>query len=236
MPRLHSVADVLNRVQEEGGLASDFQVIFRAISVQLPEGKRTSVAVATIICSSTSRTFEIKMPACSGLRATLLDGTPLIDLDMSDLDQATAGPDGVVHLAMTPNRSKILHVKNVTFSHGEFLCDFSNIEHAVVLRALNHLGMLQDCYREFAPVELPGVRMLDYARVSGIRIPSLKRLLNDLEDYLIALSEMNDVTADMKRELRAWQGNGTVRNAVARTLRRSGMKQPRHGGEARSVP
>ena len=228
-PDLRSVADVLYRMREEGDLTGDFQVSFRGMSVQLPEGKRTSVAVATAVCASSGRTFEIKMPACSGLRAKLLDGTPLIDLDMSDLDQATAQSDGVVHLAVTSNRSKILSVKNVKFIHSEFLCDFSRIEHAVILRALQHLGLLEDCYREVAPLEWPGARMLDYARVSSIRIVSLKRLLNDLEDQFIGLSKMDDMPADMQRELRFWKGKGSVRSALDRTLKRSGIKHPQQG-------
>ena len=224
---MRSVADVLAYVNEQGIVDENVAVRFYARSWTLPDGKQTGTVAATVESRSLGTLLQIKLPTCFGFHAALSDGTPLPTIPIADLNGAIASRDGLVRLAPTKIRPNGLLVKKVTFLPAPFDCSFSEIEDIVVKYAIKHLGMEEYCYREIARHELPGLKRLDYRRVSQFQMPSQKAVLNFVEDKLKKL--MADCfDRDARADYDAWRGRGSLRSAIARTLKRSGLQQLRN--------
>jgi len=223
---IRSVADVLAYVDEQGILDENFVVHFYARSWTLPDGKQTGTVAATAEFQSIGTLLLIKIPPCSRFQAALSDGTPLQTIPIENLDGAIASRDGLVRLAPTKIRPNHLLVKNVRFLPAPFDCGFSSIEDLVVRYAIKYLGMEDYCYREIAPHELPGLKRLDYRRVSQFPITSQKGVLNYVEDCLKDLMS-GCLDRDALDDYESWKARGSLRSAIARTLKRSGLQQSR---------
>jgi hypothetical protein len=240
MPHTHaeirSITDVLDYVEGKGIPDEDFLVCFSAQSWTLHDGKQTGIVGATAICPRTGNTFPITLPTCSGFQATLPDDTSLPTFAIAHLDGASATRDGFVMLAPSPTWPSGLRVKNVRFLPAPFDCNFSNIEQAVVMYAIEHLRMEDCCYREIAPDLLPGLKQLDYRLVSKIQITFKKKVLNYVEDRFNEVLESGNLTPEMRIDYGAWKGGGSLRHAIARTLARSGLRPSRKPRDIAALP
>lgn len=224
---IRSVADVLALVDTKGIQDENYLVRFYAKSYTLPDGKKTGIVAARAEGQTTDDRFTIRIPTCFGFQASLLDGTSLSVAPIEDLNGSVASPDGLVRLAPTKRRPNELLVKNVRFLPAAFDCSFAGIERAVVRYAITYLRMDEYCYREIDPEHLPGLKGLDYGLVSDIRIDSPKRLLKYIEDRLLSDLTSNSISPDIRKDLEAWEAGGSLRNAIAKTLKRSGLQRLR---------
>jgi hypothetical protein len=158
----------------------------------------------------------------------LIDGTPLARTEIWALDGARIFPDGSVKLIPQEGLPSGLLVSSLRFLKATPVYRWSEFDSYVVELALEDLPY--PIFRELAP-GIPSSTVLDFARVSAVKIQRLKATLNRLEDRLQEMWDRDDVlTVEGRTAFRNWQGRASLRAAIARTFRQSGMKPAREPG------
>jgi hypothetical protein len=175
--------------------------------------------------------FAIPLVSFKDFQASLIDGTPMARTEIWALDGAQIFPDGSVKLAQQEGFPDGLLVSNLRLLKASPTYRWSKFDSYVIELALE--GLPYQVFREHAPGILP-LAVLDFARVSTVKIQRLKNLLNRLEDRLQDVWERNDIlTAEGRTAFRKWQGRRSLRQAITRTLRESGMRPAREQGYGR---
>lgn len=222
--KMQSVADIIDCIEQNWDL-DDYEIHFAAQPVTRYDGLKTGLVTAVVRCDSKEFGRAIPVESSVGFFACLRDGTPLPELPIADLNGAVAKSDGSVLLASNNASPAGLHIKSVRFLPAPFHYDFSEIEHAVIQYALQRLDLYDFCNREVSPSWLPGVKWLDYSCVAQVRMSSLKeRVISSVEKKLNDVLASDRLTPAMQAEYKSWKAGRSVRSAIERTLKQSGLQ------------
>jgi hypothetical protein len=222
--RAQSIQGVLAEFRRRGIASDDAEIVLSVGAYRA--ANRQPVPFAAVSVKHGDEVFAIPLISFKDFQASLIDGTPMARMAIWALDGAQIFPDGSVKLAPQESFPNGLLVSNLRLLKASPTYRWSEFDSYVVELALKKIPY--EVFREFAP----GIRSsaaLDFGRVSAIKIPRLKELLNRLEDRLQEIWDQ-DLTVQGRTAFRKWQGRAGLRAAIARTLRQSGMRPAREPG------
>ena len=194
---LRSLADALVKFRKLDNLSDDETVIIKTWPVELFDGRRTGCVNICRPPRADGSIFVVLMRSSGTFSALTTLGERIV-CPIGTLADATSDSDGNVQLA------------NGQFFHGVDLMPVpfyatTPAEDAIIRLALKFLGVEDRCYRSIDPSLLPGVEVLDYGRIPGIRVDRLKPVWHYVSQRLPDVS----------------------RSAVVSALKRAGMRLPR---------
>jgi hypothetical protein len=227
--RAKSIEGILTEFERRGISSEQAEIVLSVGAYGGPDGR-----LIPIIAASTkvgTEVFAIPLAPFGSFDASLLDGTPIARTEIWILHGAQILSDRSVKLRPQEGFSDGVLVTNLRFSRAISSYDWSEFDSYVLKVALK--GSPYTVFRKFAAGILD-LTDLDFARVSRVKVQRLKNLLNGLEDHLQGMWERDDIlTAEGRVAFRIWQGRSSLRQAIARTLRESGMKPSREQGYGR---
>ncbi|MBN9149787.1 MULTISPECIES: hypothetical protein [unclassified Nitrobacter] len=226
--RAESIEGVLAEFRRRGIVSEDAEIILSVGAYHAADRRLVLSAAASM--KHGDEVFVIPLVSFKDFQASLIDGTPMAQTEILALDGAQIFLDGSVKLSPQEGLPEGLVLKNIRLRKSGPSYRWSEFDSYVVELALE--GLPHRIFREFAPGILP-LAVLDFAKVSTVKIQKLKNLLNRLEDRLREIWEGNDLTAEGRVAFRKWQGRCSLRQAITRTLRESGMRPSREQGYGR---
>lgn len=224
--RAESIESVLAEFRRRGIASDDAEIALSVGAYRAADRQLVPFAAASM--KHGDEVFAIELVSFKDFQASLIDGTPLARTEIWALDHARIFPDGSVKLVPQVAFPDGLLLSNLCFLKASPTYNWSEFDSYVVELALE--GLPYAVFREFMPGVLP-LAALDFGRVSAVKIERLKVLLNRLEDRLQEMWDQDDVlTVEGRTAFRKWQGRARLREAIARTLRQSGMRPAREPG------
>ncbi|HVX35070.1 MAG TPA: hypothetical protein VHC71_02505 [Hyphomicrobium sp.] len=223
-----SIEGILAAFERLGVLSERTEIVLSVGAYRGAGGKFVPTAAASAV-SAGRETISIPVASFDGYRASLDDGTPAPDIGISALDGAKILPDGSVALGRQAGSNDGLTLKDVRLRKSRPSYRWSEFDSYVLELALE--GLPYKIFREYAPGILSGAA-LDFARVSAVKIERLDDLLNRLEKRLKSIWAQ-DLTDNGREVFKKWQGRASLRQAIARTLRESGLRRAREPGYGR---
>jgi hypothetical protein len=228
--RAESIEGVLAEFRRRGIASDDAEIVLSVGAYRAADRQLVPFAAASI--KHGDKLFAIPLVSFKDFQASLIDGTPLARTEIWALNGARIFPDGSVKLLPQEGLPKGLLVSNLRFLKAIPTYRWSEFDSYVVKLALEDLPY--PIFRELTP-GIPSSSVLDFGRVSTVKIQRLKATLNRLEGLLQEMWDRDDIlTVEGRTAFRKWQGRGRLRAAIARTLRQSGMRPAREQGYGQS--
>lgn len=224
-----SVPDALKEFERRGFSLNGAQMTLSVGPFRPPGGP--TVAVAAVLLKQMGDTSAVRLNPFKTFSATLMDDTPLVGQHPRVLNGARIREDGLIELCSELNEidGVILNgviLKDLSFRTAQTKYPWSKFDTYVVELAAHRLRQHGRIYRSADPSVLP-FQGVDFAEVARIKIPKLSVLLNYLQDELERIAASDIWTAEGHANFQKWKGRASLRSAIARTLKRSGMRDAR---------
>ena len=169
---MRTLADALAKLQDLGALPNDGHAEIKTMSIPLPTGE--SSAVVTVAGPAGSG-WQIAMPTSSHFEASDTLGERQ-RYEICKLAGAKADARGNVDL---PDGS---YVHNVKLEPTNMNFDLTPVEREILRLTISALHG-DHCYCHLDEQLLPGVRVLDFAALRTLKVPSFKVIKADLDNF-----------------------------------------------------
>jgi hypothetical protein len=185
---LRSLADALEELRKCNGLFGSGSIEIKVMMMALPDRHVTGLGVMLGPHQPDGTRSVIPLPSSASFRAAGTMGMrQCYDIEM--LNDALCDAEGNVEL------SNGQYVHDIDFVPTPMHYDLTEDQREIVRYAIRFLDAENDCYRPIGPELLPGVIGLDYAKLPGIWIRSMKALhyelgkdLPDVEPHFISIT------------------------------------------------
>jgi hypothetical protein len=195
---MRSLADALMKLREEHNLCEGQNVEIKTMGMRLPDGRSSGVVSVLGPQQPDGTRMVIFMPPSARFSARTTMGDRQTYM-IPKLNDATSDSDGNVELV----DGQFLHAIELIPAPAHY--DFTPTEHKIVHAAIASMELERQCYRALEQDLLPGLKVLDYAKVAQVRIKKLKPVVRDVRK---SVPEVSDTY-------------------IVATLKRAGMQLPR---------
>jgi hypothetical protein len=197
---MRSIADAIDRLRKEGQLCGDARAQIRTGPIRLPTGEIVSIILVIAQSGSNTPSSGVALPSSRSFRGHTIAGQ-MEEFDISRLDCAWANQDGIVELS-DGTRLRAVNVIPETICY-----ELTPLQKRIVYRTLAMIPSNTRRYRGPATIDL---RFLDYSKLYGLKLPSLKAIQRRLYEKDPKLRRV-------------------TRQTIANALSACGMRRPRSG-------
>jgi len=219
-----SVPDALKEFERRGFSLTGADMTLSVGPFRPPGGP--TVATAAVLLKHMGDISAVRLVSFEAFSATLMDDTPLVGQHPKVLNGARIHESGSIELRSELNEIDGAVLKNLSFRSAPVDYSWSKFDTFVVELAAHRLRQRHVIYRLIDPNVLP-IKAVDFAEIAKIKIPRLSVLLDYLEDRLDWIKASSILTSEQRAAFHRWQGRAKLRSVIARTLKRSGMRDAR---------
>jgi hypothetical protein len=174
---LRSLADALEKLRKCNGLFGTGSIEIKVMKMVLPDRHVTGIGVMLGPYQPDGTRSVIPLPSSASFRAAGTMGVrQCYDIEM--LNDALSDAEGNVQL----NNGQYVH--DIDFVPTPMPYELTKDQRVIVRHAIKFLNAENECYRPIEPELLPGVIVLDYAKLPDMRIRSMKALQYELAKSL----------------------------------------------------
>jgi len=217
---MRSVADALNALREAGWIHNGARLQMRIVSLSLAGGDVMHFAVVCLHPDERDHPVGVRLPSADRFKGRRTGSGETETRDIQELDGAAVWSTGVVQTVDGYGFEAVEMIPR------HFVRELNALQKLIVYWTIRMLGLtdrevcyqLPDDIRHFLPKDFGrltrDLRYLDYGRLPGRQLPSLKAIHRFLGDHNKSLREVSHQT-------------------IADALRVSGFRVPRSGRLAR---
>ena len=189
---MRSLADALDALQKSNGLSANERVEIRTIGVTLPNRRLTGIVSVIGPQRPDGSRWVVRLPTAAKFTAATTLGEQQV-YDISLLDEAVSDCIGNVEL----KTNQVLH--RIELIPAPFHYELTPRERAIILATIVYLKKEDECYPFVDRALLPGIRMLRFDAIAGVRPTNLKVILEYVNNKLREPISLSILTKTLAR-------------------------------------